>query len=33
LDKLEGIYVRKDRISGEKAKSIRTGIKTNKPKH
>jgi serine/threonine protein kinase len=33
LDKLERIYVRKDRISGEKAKSLRTEINTNKSKH
>lgn len=33
LNKLERIYVRKDRISGQNAKSIRTGIKTDKPKH
>ncbi|MGD8229573.1 MAG: serine/threonine-protein kinase [Desulfobacteraceae bacterium] len=33
LDKLEKIYVKKDRISGEKAKSIRTEIRKNRPKH
>jgi serine/threonine protein kinase len=33
LDKLEKIYLREDRISGETAKSIRTETRKNRPKH